>query len=87
MAVRSAVTEVATNADQLVEVGRRFVDVARTFAARHRAEQPAEHDGVHISRFTVAGHRLEDYRLVRARYDWTSTTLCWPWLPGRCAIG
>ena len=31
-AVRRRVTEVATNSGQLLEVGRRFADVARTFA-------------------------------------------------------
>ena len=45
-AVRSAVTEVATNTGQLVEVGRRLADVAKTVGAWHRAEQSAEHHRV-----------------------------------------
>ena len=45
-AVRSAVTEVATNSGQLVEVGRRVRRRRTDRRARHRAEQPAEHDGV-----------------------------------------
>ena len=68
-AVRSAVTEVATNAGQLVEVGRRFVDVARTFARGTAPSSPLNTTVSRNRRFTVAGHRLEDYRLVRARYD------------------
>ena len=44
--VRSAVTGVATNAGQLADVGRRFVDVARTVRPRHGAQQSAEHHGV-----------------------------------------
>src|SRR5215475_2781387 len=68
-AVRSAVTEVATNAGQLVEVGRRFVDVARTFARGTAPSSPLNATVSRNRRFTVAGHRLEDYRMVRARYD------------------
>ena len=68
-AVRSAVTEVATNAGQLVEVGRRFVDVARTVARGTAPNSPLNTTVSRNRRFTVAGHRLEDYRLVRARYD------------------
>ena len=68
-AVRSAVTEVTTNAGQLVEVGRRFVDVARTVARGTAPNSPLNTTVSRNRRFTVAGHRLEDYRLVRARYD------------------
>ena len=68
-AVRSAVTEVTTNAGQLVDVGRRFVDVARTFARGTAPNSPLNATVSRNRRFTVAGHRLEDYRLVRARYD------------------
>ena len=62
-------TEVTTNAGQLVEVGRRFVDVARTFARGTAPNSPLNTTVSRNRRFTVAGHRLEDYRLVRARYD------------------
>ena len=68
-AVRSAVTEVTTNAGQLVDVGRRFVDVARTFARGTAPNSPLNTTVSRNRRFTVSGHRLEDYRLVRARYD------------------
>jgi diacylglycerol O-acyltransferase len=68
-AVRSAVTEVATNAGQLVEVGRRFVAAARTVARGTAPNSPLNKTVSRNRRFTVAGHRLDDYRLVRARYD------------------
>ena len=68
-AVRSAVTEVATNAGQLVEVGRRVVNVARTVARGTAPSSPLNTTVSRNRRFTVAAHRLEDYRVVRARYD------------------
>ena len=68
-AVRSAITEVTTNAGQLVEVGRRFVDVARTVARGTAPSSPLNTTVSRNRRFTVATGRLEDYRLVRARYD------------------
>ncbi len=68
-AVRSAVTEVATNAGQLVEVGRRVVNVARTVARGTAPNSPLNTTVSRNRRFTVAGHRLDDYRTVRARYE------------------
>jgi diacylglycerol O-acyltransferase / wax synthase len=68
-AVRSAVAEVATNSDQLVEVGRRFADVARTFARGTAPNSPLNATVSRNRRFTVACHKLEDYRALRARYD------------------
>jgi diacylglycerol O-acyltransferase len=68
-AVRTAVTDVATNAGQLAEVGRRFVDVARTVARGTAPSSPLNTTVSRNRRFTVACHRLEDYRMVRARYD------------------
>jgi WS/DGAT/MGAT family acyltransferase len=68
-AVRSAVTEVATNSGQLVEVGRRAAGVVRTFARGTAPSSPLNATVSRNRRFTVANHRLEDYRLVRARYD------------------
>ena len=68
-AVRSAVTEVATNAGQLAEVGRRFADVARTVARGTAPSSPLNATVSRNRRFTVAGHRLDDYRQLRARYD------------------
>jgi diacylglycerol O-acyltransferase / wax synthase len=63
------VTEVATNAGQLAEVGRRVVDVARTVARGTAPNSPLNTTVSRNRRFTVAGHRLEDYRAVRARYE------------------
>ena len=45
-AVRSAVTDVATNAGQLVDVGAPVRRRGAHFRPRHRAEQSAEHHGV-----------------------------------------
>lgn len=68
-AVRSAVTEVATNSGQLVEFGRRFADVARTVARGTAPSSPLNATVSRNRRFTVAGGRLEDYRHLRTRYD------------------
>ena len=86
-AVRSAVTEVATNAGQLVEVGRRFVDVARTVARGTAPNSPLNTTVSRNRRFTVASARLEDYRICGPATTATSTTWCWPWWPGHCATG
>ena len=67
--VRSAVTEVATNSGQLLAVGRRVADVARTVARGTAPNSPLNTTVSRNRRFTVATGRLEDYRLVRARYD------------------
>ena len=68
-AVRTAVTEVATNSGQLVEVGRRFADMARTFARGTAPSSPLNTTVSRNRRLTVASGRLEDYRHLRARYD------------------
>jgi diacylglycerol O-acyltransferase / wax synthase len=68
-AVRSAVIDVATNAGQLVDMGRRVVDVARTVARGTAPNSPLNTTVSRNRRFTVASGRLEDYRLVRGRYD------------------
>ncbi len=68
-AVRTAVTEVATNAGQLVEVGRRVIDVARTVARGTAPNSPLNKTVSRNRRYTVASGKLEDYRMVRARYD------------------
>nr|WP_090281611.1 wax ester/triacylglycerol synthase family O-acyltransferase [Mycolicibacterium komanii]CRL78239.1 acyltransferase, WS/DGAT/MGAT [Mycolicibacterium komanii] len=68
-AVRSAVVDVATNAGQLVNMGRRFVEVARTVARGTAPSSPLNTTVSRNRRFTVATGRLEDFRAVRARYD------------------
>ena len=50
-------------------MGRRFADVARTFARGTAPSSPLNTTVSRNRRFTVAGHRLEDYRQLRARYD------------------
>jgi diacylglycerol O-acyltransferase len=67
--VRSALADVATSSGQLLQVGRRFVDVARTVARGTAPNSPLNTRVSRNRRFTVASGRLEDYRLVRARYD------------------
>ena len=68
-AVRSAVTEVATNSGHLLEVGRRFADVAKTAARGAAPSSPLNTRVSRNRRFTVASAKLEDYRNLRARYD------------------
>ena len=68
-AVRSAMTEVATNAGQMVEVGRRVANVARTVARGTAPSSPLNTTVSRNRRFSVAAHRLDDYRAVRTRYE------------------
>src|SRR3954471_12226836 len=58
-AVRSAVTEVATNGSELAEVGRRFVNIARTVARGTAPSSPLNTTVSRNRRLTVARHRLE----------------------------
>lgn len=67
--LRSAVTGVVTNAGQLADVGRRFVDVVRIAARGTAPNSPLNTRVSRNRRFTVASGDLEDFRLVRARYD------------------
>ncbi|WP_029107290.1 wax ester/triacylglycerol synthase family O-acyltransferase [Mycobacterium sp. URHD0025] len=68
-ALRDTVTEVATSASELAAVGRRVADVARTVARGTAPSSPLNTTVSRNRRFSVAQHRLEDYRLVRARYN------------------
>lgn len=68
-ALRNTVVDVATNAGQLVDMGRRFLEVARTVARGTAPSSPLNTTVSRNRRFTVAGGRLEDFRAVRARYD------------------
>ncbi|BBZ10127.1 WS/DGAT/MGAT family O-acyltransferase [Mycobacterium branderi] len=68
-AVRSGIIELATNSEQLVDVGRRALDVARTLARGRAPSSPLNTTVSRNRRFTVARGRLEDYRMVRARYE------------------
>ena len=68
-AVGSAMAGLVTNSGQLIDAGRRFVDVARTLARGTAPSSPLNTTVSRNRRFTVARGSLEDYRLVRARYD------------------
>ncbi|MED5812338.1 wax ester/triacylglycerol synthase family O-acyltransferase [Mycolicibacterium sp. 050232] len=68
-ALRDTVTEVATSASELAAVGRRVAEVARTVARGTAPSSPLNTTVSRNRRFSVAQHRLEDYRLVRARYN------------------
>ena len=68
-AARNAVAETLSSTGQLLEVGRKVADAARTFARGTAPSSPLNTTVSRNRRFTVAGHRLEDYRALRARYD------------------
>jgi WS/DGAT/MGAT family acyltransferase len=68
-AVRSAVTDVATNAGYLADIGRRVAHAARTAVRGTAPSSPLNTTVSRNRRFTVASARLEDYRNLRARYD------------------
>src|SRR4051812_7425287 len=68
-AVRSAVVETVTSTGQLAEAGRRFAVVARTVARGTPPNSPLNTTVSRNRRYTVASHRLEDYRLGRAPHD------------------
>lgn len=68
-AVRDTVIDVATNSGELAAAGRRVADVVRTVARGTAPSSPLNTTVSRNRRFTVADHRLEDYRTVRARYD------------------
>src|SRR3984893_3716346 len=68
-AVGSAVAGLATNYGDLLNAGRRVIDVARTVARGTAPSSPLNATVSRNRRFTVASGSLEDYRTVRARYD------------------
>ncbi|KAA1251401.1 wax ester/triacylglycerol synthase family O-acyltransferase [Mycobacterium simiae] len=68
-ALGSALAGLATNHGQLVEAGRRMLDVARAVARGTAPRSPLNATVSRNRRFTVARGRLEDYRTVRARYN------------------
>lgn len=68
-AVRSSMAELITNAGALVDAGRRVADVARTVARGTAPSSPLNTTVSRSRRLTVAAHKLEDYRALRARYE------------------
>ncbi len=68
-AARSAVIEAVTNTSQLIDLGRRAADVVRTVARGTAPSSPLNATVSRNRRFSVSSGRLEDFRLVRARYE------------------
>jgi len=68
-AVGSAMAGLATNHGELLDAGRRVLDIARTMARGTAPSSPLNATVSRHRRFTVARGSLEDYRTVRARYD------------------
>jgi len=68
-AVGSAFAGMVTNSGQIVDAGRRVIDIARTLARGTAPSSPLNATVSRNRRFTVARRSLEDYRTVRARYD------------------
>ena len=68
-AVRSAVTEAVTNTSQLADLGRRAADMARTAARGTAPRSPLNTTVSRNRRFSVSSGSLEEFRVVRARYD------------------
>ncbi|MGB7504924.1 MAG: wax ester/triacylglycerol synthase family O-acyltransferase [Mycobacterium sp.] len=68
-AARVAVTDAVTNTSQLMDLGRRAAGVARTVARGTAPRSPLNATVSRNRRFSVASGSLEDFRLVRARYD------------------
>lgn len=68
-AMRSTISEMSASAEQLAAIGRRLADVARIMARGTAPSSPLNTTVSRNRRFTVASHRLDDYRTVRARYD------------------
>ncbi len=68
-AVHSGLVDLVTNSGQLVEAGRRMVDVARTLARGSAPRSPLNTTVSRNRRYTVAVGRLDDYRTIRTRYN------------------
>jgi diacylglycerol O-acyltransferase / wax synthase len=67
-AVGSAVAGLATDYGELLDAGRRAIDVARTALRGTAPSSPLNATVSRNRRFAVARASLEDYRTVRARY-------------------
>ena len=68
-AVHSGVIDLVTNSGQLVDAGRRMFDVARTLARGSAPRSPLNTTVSRNRRYTVAQGRLDDYRVIRSRYN------------------
>ena len=67
--VRSAVTDIATNAGYLADIGRSLGHTARTMIRGPAPSSPLNTTVSRNRRFTVASAPLEDFRHLRSRYD------------------
>ncbi|MEZ0342658.1 wax ester/triacylglycerol synthase family O-acyltransferase [Mycobacterium sp. pV006] len=68
-ALRTTVTETVTNTGELVELGRRVVDAARTVARGTAPNSPLNATVSRNRRFSVASGSLDEFRRVKSRYD------------------
>jgi diacylglycerol O-acyltransferase len=68
-AVRSAVIETMSSTGQLLDFGRRAADMARTVARGTAPSSPLNATVSRNRRFSVSSGSLDDYRLVKSRYD------------------
>jgi diacylglycerol O-acyltransferase len=68
-ALRSTITDTVTSTGQLVDLGRRAADVARTVARGTAPNSPLNTTVSRNRRFSVASGSLDEFRIVRARYD------------------
>ncbi|MBV8347212.1 MAG: wax ester/triacylglycerol synthase family O-acyltransferase [Mycolicibacterium sp.] len=68
-AVRSAVSDIATNAGYLADIGRSVTHTARTIVRGTAPSSPLNTTVSRARRFSVASAPLEHYRHLRSRYD------------------
>ncbi|MGD9618355.1 MAG: wax ester/triacylglycerol synthase family O-acyltransferase [Mycolicibacterium sp.] len=67
--LRSAITETLTSTSELIDLGRRVADVARTVARGTAPSSPLNTTVSRNRRFSVSSGSLEVFRQLRARYD------------------
>ena len=68
-AMRSALTDAVTSTGQLVYLGRRAAEVVRTVARGTAPSSPLNTTVSRNRRFSVVAAALDDFRMVRARYE------------------
>lgn len=68
-AVHSGAVDLLTSSGQLADAGQRMVEVARTLARGSAPRSPLNATVSRNRRYTVACGRLDDYRLIRLRYN------------------
>ena len=68
-AMRSTLTDAVTSTGQLVYLGRRAAEVVRTVARGTAPSSPLNTTVSRNRRFSVVAAALDDFRMVRARYE------------------